>query len=204
MADPVDTMTKIELAAEPAAETPPNQMPGTTEQQPPDQGASMGTRSIKRAPIRAIVMAVVVIGLAGTGTGYALAQLAPGAPTSEVVSPDNTVIPDSAEAVRVDTIYGADDTATFPDDVTGILVKGGIEGEGSHHLVRPGGKDQYVYLTSSVVDLDLFVGTEVEVWGETFEAQTAGWLLDVGRVKVLKLDAAGEAEIPNADALPEE
>jgi hypothetical protein len=120
------------------------------------------------------------------------------------VSPESSNIPESADAVEVNTVYGADDTVAFPNDVTGILVKGGIEGEGSHHLVRPGGKDKYVYLTSSVVDLDLFVGAEIEVWGETFSAQRAGWLMDVGRVTVLKLDAAGEADIPTDDTLPKE
>jgi hypothetical protein len=44
---------------------------------------------------------------------------------------------------------------------------GGIDGEGSHHIERGNNKSQWVYVTSSVVDLDLLVGNRVIVWGET-------------------------------------
>jgi len=67
-----------------------------------------------------------------------------------------------------------------------MLEQGGIEGEGSHKLTREGGESQTLYLTSTVVDLEQFVGRKVQVWGETFAAQKAGWLMDVGRVKVLE------------------
>lgn len=81
--------------------------------------------------------------------------------------------------------YGSSDTEAFPDSAEGILEKGGINGEGEYHLVRSGGESQNVYLTSSAVDLSLFVGREVKIWGETQEGQQAGWLMDVGRVEVL-------------------
>ncbi|MAG59857.1 hypothetical protein CMO96_03670 [Candidatus Woesebacteria bacterium] len=81
---------------------------------------------------------------------------------------------------------GLDDKETFRDNAEGILEKDGLDGEGTHHLVRDGGETQYVYLTSSVVDLSDFVGRKVEVWGETVSAQKVGWLMDVGRVKVLE------------------
>jgi hypothetical protein len=29
----------------------------------------------------------------------------------------------------------------------------------------------------------------VKVWGETFKGQKAGWLMDVGRVKVMEVNA---------------
>ncbi len=48
---------------------------------------------------------------------------------------------------------GIVDKATFKDEAEGVMKEGGIEGEGSYHLVRPGGESQYVYLTSSTVDL---------------------------------------------------
>jgi len=51
-------------------------------------------------------------------------------------------------------------------------------------LIRPGGDSQNVYLTSTVIDLESFVGKKVEVWGETIGAREAGWLMDVGKVKV--------------------
>lgn len=81
---------------------------------------------------------------------------------------------------------GSTNLETFSDTATGVIEKGGINGEGSHKLIREGGPSQTAYLTSSVVDLDQFAGKKVQVWGETFSAQKAGWLMDVGRVKILE------------------
>ena len=67
----------------------------------------------------------------------------------------------------------------------GILQEGGINGEGNYHLERPGGSSQNVYLTSTVLDLKSFVGKKVQVWGETLSGQKAGWLMDVGKIKVV-------------------
>lgn len=79
---------------------------------------------------------------------------------------------------------GISDTATFKDSAEGVLEEGGISGEGTHHLVRPGGDSQNVYLTSTVIDLQSFVGKKVQVWGQTISARKAGWLMDVGKIKV--------------------
>jgi hypothetical protein len=81
---------------------------------------------------------------------------------------------------------GIKDEKTFKDSATGVLQEGGFEGEGSFHLERAGGDSQNVYLTSSAVDLSLYVGKKVTVKGETFAAEKAGWLMDVGLVEVLK------------------
>ncbi len=108
--------------------------------------------------------------------------------SSEVTS-STTNLPTSKTDIKVGQVFGSNDEKTFRDHAVGVLVKGGIDGEGSHHLVRPGGPSKNVYLTSSVVDLDMFEGDKVEVWGETFGAKKAGWLMDVGRVKVLELNA---------------
>jgi hypothetical protein len=78
------------------------------------------------------------------------------------------------------------DEDAFPDTAEGTLVKGGIEGEGTHHLDRDMGPDKYVYLTSSVIDLDNFEGKKVQVWGQTLSGKSAGWLMDVGKVKVIE------------------
>ena len=83
-------------------------------------------------------------------------------------------------------VFGSDDTKTFKDTVSGILKKGGIDGEGVYHLVRPGGDSQNVYLTSSIVDLSQFLDRKIKVWGETQKAKRAGWLMDVGRVEILE------------------
>lgn len=80
---------------------------------------------------------------------------------------------------------GVLDEKKFPDKVEGLLKEGGVEGEGSFHLERPGGESQNVYLTSSIVDLSLYVGKKVRVRGETQKAQKAGWLMDVGYVEIL-------------------
>lgn len=88
--------------------------------------------------------------------------------------------------IKAGTVVGSNDTKTFKDSAQGVLQAGGIEGEGQYHLVRPGGDSQNVYLTSSSVDLSLFVNKKVKVLGETQKAQTAGWLMDVGRVEVLQ------------------
>lgn len=117
--------------------------------------------------------------LFGVATGYGISRLNPtaGAPKK---------LKSVEEGITVGDTYGVADEQSFTDSAEGSLTAGGIDGEGSHHLVRPGGDSQNVYLTSSIIDLDQFVGRSVKVWGETFEAQQAGWLMDVGRLQVLE------------------
>lgn len=92
----------------------------------------------------------------------------------------------SATSVQKGAVFGSDDTKTFKDQAEGIMKKGGTDGEGAYHLVRPGGDSQNVYLTSSLVDLSKFIDRKVKVWGATRGARVAGWLMDVGRVEVLE------------------
>lgn len=86
----------------------------------------------------------------------------------------------------VGTVFGSDDEKLFPNDAEGILKIGGVNGEGTHHLERPGGESQNVYLTSSVIDLSELQGRKIKVWGKTYQAQTAGWLMDVGRAQIIR------------------
>lgn len=90
------------------------------------------------------------------------------------------------EIVNTATEEGVKDAATFRDTATGKLIdnNGKITDEGTHILDR-GSDDQNVYLISTVVDLGKYSGKKVQVWGETYKGQTAGWLMDVGRIKVL-------------------
>jgi hypothetical protein len=88
-------------------------------------------------------------------------------------------------ALKKGLTVGSEDESTFKDSTEGKLEKGGIDGEGSHHLVRPGGDSQTVYLTSSIIDLDQYAGHQVKIWGETHTAQKAGWFMDVGRLEIL-------------------
>lgn len=130
-----------------------------------------------------ILLAVVAI-MAGIGTGYGSHRLF----ASGSSSGPNDVIPVSEGSIKAGDVFGSQDDA-FKDRAEGYLEKGGMQGEGSHKLLRPGGEAQTVYLTSSVTDLDALVGMEIEVWGETFKGQKAGWLMDVGKIKVKKVNA---------------
>lgn len=131
------------------------------------------------------VIALLLLTLAGIASGYGIAKFRRGAsilPGQGLKSTEEA----AQSGVKVGDIVGVQDEATFKDSAEGVLVEGGVNGEGSHHLLREGGPSQNVYLTSSIVDLNLFTGHKVKVWGETFAAQKAGWLMDVGRVKVLE------------------
>lgn len=134
-------------------------------------------KTVKEIVLPSLVILAVV--LLGVGTGWKLA------------SGGGLVLGGKSDKLTVGKIdfggaVGIDDTKTFKDRAEGVLEVGGIDGEGTHHLVREGGPTQNVYLTSSVVDLNQFVGKKVEVWGETFAAQKAGWLMDVGRIKIIE------------------
>lgn len=124
---------------------------------------------------------LLVLLAAGIGTGFMLAKLAPG------VTQNNTLpSPKEKGSIQKGAVYGSNNTSAFKDNAEGKLLEGGMEGEGQYHLERPGGESQNVYLTSSSVDLSLFINRKIKVWGETQKAQKAGWLMDVGRVEVLE------------------
>lgn len=131
-----------------------------------------------------LLFALVILGGAGLGAYTAKMKIS-NKPQMEAA--DVSGSPESSDDIKVGTTFGASDESTFRDSAEGVLVEGGTNGEGSHHLVRQ--FQDPVYLTSSVVDLDLFVGHKITVWGETFNARHAGWLMDVGRVKVEELNA---------------
>ncbi len=90
--------------------------------------------------------------------------------------------------IQVGQVFGIKDKNNFIDEASGILEKGGLDGEGTHKLLRSGGEKQTAYLMSSVLDLDDFLGYKITVWGETFSGQKAGWLMDVGKIKVEELN----------------
>lgn len=137
------------------------------------QGDSLPKQNVKQG----LVLVIVILVILGVGllTGYLLSggrgagqlQLAPG-------------------AEQKGQEVGSTDVKTFKDTATGVIEKGGLDGEGTHKLIREGGPSQTAYLTSSIIDLDQFVDKKVQVWGETFKGQKAAWLMDVGRVKILE------------------
>lgn len=122
---------------------------------------------------------LLIIAVLGVGTGYLLSRNSQQGGTSSLIN-------SNGGSVGKGTVVGSNDSKTFKDQAVGKLEKGGIEDEGQYHLVRPGGESQYVYLTSSVIDLSKFIGKKLKVWGETQKAQKAGWLMDVGKVEVLE------------------
>lgn len=136
------------------------------------------TASPETKKVRVVTVSVfIILVLLGIGTGYLLSQ--------------NTRLIGTAEGepsgmIKTNKTEGIADTKTFKDSAEGILEKGGMNGEGTHKLIREGGPSQTAYLVSSVVDMDSYVGKKVKVWGETFAAQKAAWLMDVGKIEVLE------------------
>ena len=117
----------------------------------------------------------VVLILLGVGTGYMLSSKkvlgAAGGQKSTIV--------------KTDKVAGSTDATTFKDSAEGTIEAGGLDGEGSHKLIRDGGPSQTAYLISSVVDLDEYVGKKVRVWGQTMTAKKVSWLMDVGKIERL-------------------
>ena len=89
------------------------------------------------------------------------------------------------QEIKAGTTYG-NLSKNFSDNATGVIKAGGVNNEGTHTLLREGGVTQNAALTSSVVDLDLFIDKKVEVKGETNDSNKAAWFMDVGSIKILE------------------
>lgn len=124
-----------------------------------------------------IVIITVIALLFGIITGWGIHRFSNPSPSTKGSN-------QKVEKVATEKAAGVIDKSTFKDQATGILREGGLDGEGSFNLERPGGKSQTVYLTSSTVDLSQYIGKKVKVWGETHTSEKAGWLMDVGYVEV--------------------
>lgn len=143
------------------------------------------TQTEKKSAVKEIILPaliILVIILAGSVTGYFLANRGGSATGISQVKK----LTGGAELIQGPNEVGIKDV-NFKDTTEGRLEVNSDTAipEGSHKLIRPGGLSKTAYLISSVVDLNQFVGKCVQVWGETFAAQKAGWLMDVGRVKLL-------------------
>ncbi|MFI5265179.1 MAG: hypothetical protein ACHQT7_00355 [Candidatus Levyibacteriota bacterium] len=138
------------------------------------------TKEVRKEKImsrKTIIIFVAVI-LLGIGSGFVFAA---GHSTQIVQVGAGT----NLAKIKVGTVFGSPDESAFKDSAQGVLRTGGVNGEGAFHLERPGGDSQNVYLTSSVLDLSQLVGKKIKVWGQTNAAQTAGWLMDVGRAQII-------------------
>lgn len=127
-----------------------------------------------------LVVFLLAFAILGVGTGYILSNVLPNG-ASSVTDSEGKIV----GGIEKGKTYGDGDKDTFSDTAEGVLREGGIDGEGQYHLERTGGDSQNVYLTSSHVDLSQFKGKKIKVWGETFQGEKAGWLMDVGIVEVL-------------------
>jgi len=130
-------------------------------------------------PIKVMGGVVFLAIFLGIGSGYIGARLT----AKNVVSVKNGT---SEKSVAAEKAVGKVDKSTFKDKATGFLREGGIDGEGNFHLERPGGKSQNIYLTSTTIDLSKYIGRKLTVWGQTFKARKAGWLMDVGYIEIVK------------------
>ena len=131
----------------------------------------------EKAPKNLVIIAVLIV-IAGIISGYGLTYIS--RKTSFSISSSES----KTEGKKI--VMGSADTKTFRDQAEGRLEAGGLNGEGTHKLIRSGGESQTVYLISSVLNMDDFVGKKVRVWGETHAGQKAGWLMDVGRVETIE------------------
>jgi hypothetical protein len=134
---------------------------------------------------------ILVITLIAVGVGFGLSRIFPQTRQNQPVTPSGISQPQlstddisSPEQLKAGQLYG-NTGSVFKDSATGTIQKGGINGVGTHTLIRDGGPSQSASLTSSTVDLDLFVGKKVEVKGETNAAAKTAWLMDVGSIKIL-------------------
>lgn len=133
--------------------------------------------SVKKNIILGLISIVVV--LTGIGAGYLFSGVGKTTGSSTGNASGKSVVATEKEA-------GAKDESKFSTTTDGELAEGGIGGEGNFHLIRGSGPSQYAYLTSSSVDLAPFVGKKVQIWGETMSGKKAGWLIDVGKIKVME------------------
>ncbi|MBP7118819.1 hypothetical protein KBA63_01925 [Candidatus Woesebacteria bacterium] len=129
-----------------------------------------------------IIIFVLVVLIAGVGTGFGASKLsAKGGSSTTATSQGKTMVAETQDEA------GTSDVSAFPDSAEGELKEAPPEADGSHYLDRGTGKTQYVYLTSTVINLQNFVGKKVQVNGQTLASgKKAGWLMDVGRIKVIK------------------
>lgn len=138
----------------------------------PIEPVKEGVPLMKMMSSKLIIGVYAALILLGIGTGYLLSRSgvvgSPGAPAT----------------INTGKAAGSSDLTTFKDTATGVIQKGGTDGEGTHSLIRDGGPSQTVTLMSSVVDLDQYVGKKVKVFGQTMAAKKAAWLMDVGRVEL--------------------
>lgn len=125
-----------------------------------------------------LVVGAVMIVLMGSVVGYGLSR-------SKITkaSKEGNISPGQ---IKTSTEAGYQDTKLFESIVTGVIKKGGLQGDGTHSLIQDSNPKNPAALLSSVVDLDEYIDKHVQVWGRSQKGLKAAWLLEVGRVKILE------------------
>jgi hypothetical protein len=130
----------------------------------------------------AIVFILIIV--AGIASGYAFSYMNKSRGAYQNAG-DSAALSNGGDVAES---AGIADKETFKDKAEGKLSEKEEDDpeEGSFKLVRPGGESQTVFLTSSTVDLSVFIGKDVRVYGETFASDKVGWLMDVGFIEIKK------------------
>lgn len=131
----------------------------------------------KRSLSKAIpVLLILIVAVAGIFSGLIFSSRAKSEKQLSTISKEEDLPQEVKESF----------SQTFKDQAEGVIEKNDKldkYSQGTHKLVRPGGESQTAYLTSTVLDLDGYVGKKVKVFGETFGSSQVGWLMDVGKVE---------------------
>lgn len=133
----------------------------------------------KRASLAKFLPLIIVVAVVGLGVLTGLIFSSRGKAAQQAAS------------ISEETLTGEQKQSfaqTFRDQAEGVIEKNEFDkyAQGTHKLIRPGGESQTAYLTSSVLDLDQYLGKKVKVFGETFSSTQVGWLMDVGKVEVVE------------------
>lgn len=121
-----------------------------------------------------LVISAVSIVLLGSGLGLLISQK-----KSSKVEGTST-----EQLIQTDKQAGIKDCKG--DRAIGVLEKTSGKEQGTHKLIRDGGPSQTVYMVSSVVDLDGYVGKKMEVCGDTQKLQGVSWFMDVAQIKIVE------------------
>jgi|SRR5579872_5093661 len=145
------------------------------------------TKPLRTAPskfnIKKIIPFLLILVIVGAGIGSGLVLSSRN--KSKQVAAANSLTTQNGQQVTPQVQQSFNQT--FSDQAEGVIEKNDQldkYAQGTHKLIRAGGDSQTAYLTSSVLDLDQYVGKKVKVYGETFGSSQVGWLMDVGKVEV--------------------
>ena len=125
-----------------------------------------------------IIIIIVFVG-AGIFTGLVLSSRNKGSKNLKVAVEEENLTTEQKQSF----------TQTFRDEAQGVIEKNDEldkYAQGTHKLIRSGGESQTAYLTSTVLDLDEYLGKKDKVFGETFGSSQVGWLMDVGKVEIIE------------------